>query len=160
MMPFYIPTYSHVYNHYYVFLILCFISCNADHQFFYKMTFSGLPWLRMSLPMQGTWVPSLVWEEPTCIGATKPVRYNYWACALQPTRRNCWSPRTLGPTCRNYWACMLQILKPMHLEPQSTREATAMRSPRTAMKSSPCSPQLEKARTQQEGPTRPKIKNK
>ena len=25
----------------------------------------------------GTWVPALVWEDPTCHGATKPVRHNY-----------------------------------------------------------------------------------
>ena len=29
-------------------------------------------WLRIHLPMQGTWVPSLVWEDPTCGRATKP----------------------------------------------------------------------------------------
>ena len=34
-------------------------------------------WLRISLPMQGTWVRSLVQEDPTCRGATKPVRHNY-----------------------------------------------------------------------------------
>ena len=32
------------------------------------------------------------------------------------------------------------------------REAPAVRSPRTATKSSPCSPQLEKARAQQQRP--------
>ena len=25
----------------------------------------------------------LVWEDPTCHGATKPVCHNYWACALE-----------------------------------------------------------------------------
>ena len=35
-----------------------------------------------------------------------------------------------------------------------------MRSPRTAMKSSPCSPQLEKARTQQRRPNAAKKKKK
>ena len=34
-------------------------------------------WLRIHLSMQGTWVRSLAWEDPTCRGATKPVRYNY-----------------------------------------------------------------------------------
>uniref|UniRef100_A0A8C0CCV2 EMAP like 1 n=1 Tax=Balaenoptera musculus TaxID=9771 RepID=A0A8C0CCV2_BALMU len=34
-------------------------------------------WLRICLPMQGTRVRSLVWEDPTCCGATKPVRHNY-----------------------------------------------------------------------------------
>ncbi|KAJ8794112.1 hypothetical protein J1605_019104 [Eschrichtius robustus] len=34
-------------------------------------------WLRIRLPMQGTWVRALVREDPTCRGATKPVRHNY-----------------------------------------------------------------------------------
>ena len=34
-------------------------------------------WLRIRLPMQGTWVQVLVWEDLTCRGATKPVRHNY-----------------------------------------------------------------------------------
>ena len=55
-------------------------------------------WLRIRLPMQGTWVRSLVQEDPTCRGATKPVRHNYWACALEPTSHN-------------YWACEPQLLR-------------------------------------------------
>ena len=42
-------------------------------------------WLRIRLPMQGTRVQSLLWEDPTCCGATKPV-HNYWACALGPAK--------------------------------------------------------------------------
>ena len=38
-------------------------------------------WLRIRLPMQGTWVRALVWEDPTCRGATRLVSHNYWACA-------------------------------------------------------------------------------
>ena len=34
-------------------------------------------WLRVCLPMQGTRVRALVWEDPTCCGATKPVSRNY-----------------------------------------------------------------------------------
>ena len=34
-------------------------------------------WLRIRLPMQGTWVRTLVREDPTCRGATKAVRHNY-----------------------------------------------------------------------------------
>ena len=34
-------------------------------------------WLRIRLPMQGAWVRALVQEDPTCRGATKPVRRNY-----------------------------------------------------------------------------------
>ena len=44
----------------------------------------GLPWaslvaqwLRLCLLMQGTRVRALVWEDPTCRGATKPVSHNY-----------------------------------------------------------------------------------
>ena len=40
-------------------------------------------WLRIRLPVQGTRVRSLVWEDPTCRRATKPMRHNYWAHAPQ-----------------------------------------------------------------------------
>ena len=84
-------------------------------------------WLRIRLPMQGTRVRALIWEDPTCHGATKPVRHNYWnLCAQSP--------------------CSV------------TREATAMRSPRTTTKNSPCSPQLQKARAQQRRPNAAKNK--
>ena len=54
---------------------------------------------------------------------------------------------TTEPTCHNYWSpCTQSPCSP-------TREATAMRSPRTTTKSSPRSPQLEKACTQQQRPS-------
>ena len=34
-------------------------------------------WLRICLPMQGTRVRALVWEDPTCRGATRSVSHNY-----------------------------------------------------------------------------------
>ena len=34
-------------------------------------------WLRICLPMQGTRVRALVWEDPTCRGAAGPVSHNY-----------------------------------------------------------------------------------
>ena len=49
--------------------------------------------------MQETWVGFLIQEDPTCLGATKLVGHNYWACALEP--RSC-----------NYWAHSQQLLKP------------------------------------------------
>ena len=61
-------------------------------------------WLRIRLPMQGTWVRALVRDDPICRGATKPVCHNYWACALEPESHN-------------YWACVPQLLKPACLEP-------------------------------------------
>ena len=41
-------------------------------------------WLGIHLPMQGTQVQSLVWEDSTCQGATKPMHHSYWAHALEP----------------------------------------------------------------------------
>ena len=34
-------------------------------------------WLRICLLMQGTWVRALVWEDPTCHAAMRPVSHNY-----------------------------------------------------------------------------------
>ena len=56
------------------------------------------------LPMQGSWVLSLVWKDSTCRGATKPRYHNYWAPALGSASRSC-------------WACVLQLPKPARLEP-------------------------------------------
>ena len=61
-------------------------------------------WLRICLPMQGTRVRSLVREDPTCRGATKAMRRNYRACALEPVSHK-------------YGAHVPQLLKPTHLEP-------------------------------------------
>ena len=41
--------------------------------------------VRIHLPMQGTQVRSLFWEDSTCWGATKPMQQNCWA-------RVPWSP--------------------------------------------------------------------
>ena len=53
--------------------------------------------IRIRLPMQGTQVPSLVWEDVTCCGQLKPVCHNYWACALEPESHNYWSPSAKSP---------------------------------------------------------------
>ena len=45
----------------------------------YVQTSLGTQWIRICLPIQGTWVRSLVQEDPTRLGAAKPVRYNTWA---------------------------------------------------------------------------------
>ena len=67
-------------------------------------------WLRICLPMQGTQVRALVWEDPTCRGATGPVSHNYWscvsgACAPQQERPRQWEARAprwrVAPTCHN-----------------------------------------------------------
>ena len=51
-------------------------------------------WLRIHLPMQGTWIQSLVWEDPTCLKTTKPLCHNYWACALEPKTQLLSQPTT------------------------------------------------------------------
>ena len=48
-----------------------------------------MQWIRTCLPMQGTRVQSLVQEDSTCLGATKPANYNYRACKLQLLRPGC-----------------------------------------------------------------------
>ena len=52
----------------------------------------------------GARVQALVPEDPTCHGATKPMCYSYWDCALEPASHN-------------YWARVPQLLKPVRLEP-------------------------------------------
>ena len=56
---------------------------------------------RICLPMQKTQVPSLVWEDPTCPEATKPMHHNCWASDPEPRDRN-------------YWACVPQPQKPTY----------------------------------------------
>ena len=92
-------------------------------------------WLRNHLPMLGTRVQAVVREDPTCRGATKPVRHNYWACALEPTSHN-------------YWARMPQLLKPACLEPvlhskrshhnKKPAHHKEQESPLTATRERPC----------------------
>ena len=42
--------------------------------------------------MQKIQVPSLVWEDPTCRRATKPLDHIYWACVLKA-----WEPQLSPP---------------------------------------------------------------
>ena len=67
-------------------------------------------WLRICLPMQGTRVRALGWEDPTCRGATRPVSHSCWACASgtrapQQERPRHWKARApqwrVAPTCHN-----------------------------------------------------------
>ena len=50
-------------------------------------------WLRIHLPVQGTRVRALVQEEPTCHGATKPMR----APQLLSLRSGAHEPQLLSP---------------------------------------------------------------
>ena len=68
-----------------------------------KGDFLIVQWSRIHLPMQGTQVWSLVWEDSTCHGATKP-----------------WVPQLLSTHFKASeldWAHITQLLKPPGLEP-------------------------------------------
>ena len=94
---------------------------------------------------QGTWVPSLVWEDCTCRGAVKPMRH-FWACAREPVRPDC-------------WACVLQLPKPERPRAHALQqEELPHEKPDHQPESSPHSPQLEKARAQQQRPSAAKNK--
>ena len=84
--------------------------------------------------MQGTWVRALVREDPTCLGATKPVLHNYWAWMIEPM-----SPR----------ACAGQREKPGQWETCALQ-----------VKSNLCLLQLERPVCNNEDPTQLKINNK
>ena len=58
-------------------------------------------WWSIHLPMQESQVRSLIWDDLTCCGVTKPMHHTYWACALQPRSHNCWSPWALEHVLRN-----------------------------------------------------------
>ena len=90
-------------------------------------------WLRIHLPTQEIQVRSLVWKDHTCGRTAKPMHHSYWALVLQLLKSMC--PRACAPQ----W------------------EATPRRSPGTARKSSPRSPQLEKSPCSNKDPAQPKI---
>ena len=89
-------------------ITLCHTGSKGAEHFLFRKVLSRASlvaqWLRIRLPMQGTQVRALVREDPTCRGATKPVRHNYWACALEPASHN-------------YWAHVPQLQKPTNLAP-------------------------------------------
>ena len=95
--------------------------------------------------VQETQVPSLVWEDPTCYRATKPTHRNCWACALEPAGYNNWAHVLQLLSSRSTTTELPQLLSWHTLEPVlHKRQGTAVRSPHTLTKHSPCLPQLEK----------------
>ena len=92
-------------------------------------TFSGaslvVQWLIIRLPMQGTGVRALVWEDPTCCRATKLVHHNYWTCALEPASHNYRAhvPQLLKPVRPR--ACALQQEKPPQWEARAPQQRVA-----------------------------------
>ena len=97
-------------------------------------------WIRISLPMQGTWIRSLIWEDPTCTWETKPMSHSYWV----PGSR----------------AHEPQILKAACLEPVLCNKNHGMSSPCSEVSSNPHSLQPEKACMQQRRPRATKKKER
>ena len=79
------------------------------------------------------WVQFLVWEEPRCRRATKPMCYNYWVHALKPASHS-------------YWACVPQVLRPACLEPVLHKKRSYHNEgpKHHKWRATPCSPQSEK----------------
>lgn len=101
-------------------------------------------WVRTRLPVQRTRVRSLAQKDPTHLRAAKPVRHS-----TEPFKAR--EPQILSPC-----AATTEGLAP---EPTLwTREDTAASNPRTTAKSSPRSPQLGKAHSQQQRPSPAKNK--
>ena len=107
--------------------------------------FPGGPEVRICLPKQETQIGSLIWEDPTCRRATKPICHSYWDCALEPQSRK------TGPTCCSYWSpCVLQpVVRP---EKPLQGEACTQQP-----ESDPCSPQLDKSPHSNENLAQPKV---
>ena len=88
-------------------------------------------WLRIHLPMQGTWVRALVQEDSTCRGATESMHHNYWACALESMSHN-------------YWALAPQLLKPTHLQPVLRNKRSHHNEKPTHRNEDPMQPKINK----------------
>ena len=110
--------------------------------------FLVVQWLRIRLAMQRIPVQSLVWADPKCLRATKPMRHNHWACALKPGSHN-------------YWAPSCSYTSPRALEPVLCNKKSHCSEKPCALQleGSPLSLQLEKAHPHQGTPSTAKNKN-
>ena len=90
----------------------------------------GLPcWVkRICLAMQGIPVWSVIWNDPTYIGATKPARHSYWACSLKA--------RELHLLCS--WAAATEAHAPQQEKPVQWETTTREKPPRLTARESPC----------------------
>ena len=98
-------------------------------------------WLRIQLPVQETWVLSLVWENPTCHVAFQPMHHNYSARALEPSSCICWAHMLKLLKSAPPKACPLQQEKPQQIEALTLQ-----------LESSPHSPKPEKSLSSNEDP--------
>ena len=71
--------------------------------------FPGVQQLRIRLAVQGTRVPSLVWEDPTCHGETKPESHSCWVCKPVLPARETTTMRDPAPQLERSHPCSLQL---------------------------------------------------
>ena len=74
--------------------------------------------------MQGTRVRSLIQEDATCHGATKPVRHNYWACALEPSCPRARAPQQEKPPQWEARALQLEKAHAQQRRPNAAKKKT------------------------------------
>ena len=102
--------------------------------------FVVVQWFRIRLLVQGTQVRSLVWEDPRCRRAIKPVHHT-----TEPVPLSLRTATTV-PMCYSLFS--------------TAREATATRSLHTTVERGPSLLQLEKARMHQQRPSATKNNKK
>ena len=118
----------------------------------------GLPWWcsgRLLLPLRETQARSLLREDPTCCGETRPVGHTCCAPALEPG-----SHKNRAHTCQLLRpACSGLLSRSQSLGAYSLCLATreARRSPCTAAKSSPACCSWRKLALSNQDPAQPKI---
>ena len=79
-------------------------------------------WFRICLPIQGTRVRSLVREDPTGCGATKPLHHNYWALCSRARK-----PQLLSPRAAITEACVPRARAPQQEKPPQWEAHTPQR---------------------------------
>ena len=97
------------------------------------------------LPVQETWVRSLIQNNPTCYRAAEPMHCSYWAPAPE--------------SCR-YWAHVPELLKlkcPGVHAPNATRKDSTMRNLHTTTREYPPLTSAREKPCSSEDPAQPKI---
>ena len=102
-------------------------------------TFLVMQQIGVHLPMQGTWVQSLIWEDAICNAAGQ---LSLYVTTAKPVPQS-WKAATTEPVCCSYRSLRTHSLR------SQTREAAATRGPRATRKSHLLSLQLGKALVQQ-----------
>ena len=80
-----------------------------------------IQWLRICLPVQGTWIQSLAQEDSTCLGATKPMCHNYGVAAshsqhLKKVHMQQWRPSTVRKKKKNGERETWSLIGPDHAQ--------------------------------------------